>query len=279
MIAILELRLRNGSAPASPVSFHWPRRAAAPITLQPTVPAAGPAACNYSGTGHRPALQVVWASRARAPRLTAEASLGRRAGRLRQAVCTSKGWGLGVRQGIPLSSCWLALLLGSAAGSARAAGTPTLAQVARVHRILTRGPPSTPGGCPHQVTAARREVLPRRTAAAHPPLAEGPGPRRRRHRPHGRHQAGKAPQSLGPFRGLPRHSRQGGRCPVTRTRQARTNSAWPGSLLLPRPQPASQPRQGTRPGSPPDSPHMPAVWSTPEAGLPPRKGECPSRRS
>jgi hypothetical protein len=190
-----------------------------------------------------------------------------------------QGVGAGGRQEIPLSSCWLALLLGSAAGSARAAGTPTLAQATPAHRILTRGLPSTPGRCPHQVTAARREVLPRRTAAAHPPLAEDPGPRRRRHRPHGRHEVGKALQSPGPFRGLPRRSRQGHRCPAARTRQARTNSARPGALLLSRPQPASQPRQGTRPGSPPDSPHMPAAWSTPEAGLPPREGQCPSRHS
>jgi len=260
--------------------------AAAPITVQPTVPAAGPAACNHDNTGYRPALQVVLASRARAPRLTAEASPGRRVGRLRQAVCTSKGWGLGIRQGISLSSCWLVLLLGSAAGSARVAGVPILAQATPVHRILTHGPPSTLGRRSHRVTAARREVLPRRTAAAHPRLAEDLGPRRQQQRrPHGMHQVGKAPQSQRPFRGLPRHSRQGGPCPAARTRQTRTNSARPDSLLLPRAPPASQPRQGTRPGSRPVSPRMPAAtpssaaWSTPEAVLPPRKGGCPSRRS
>ena len=109
-----------------------------------------------------------------------------------------------------------------------------------MRRILTRGPPSTLGGCPHQVTAARREVLPRRTAAAHPLLAEGPGPRRRRHRPHGRHQAGQAPQSPGPFRGLPRHSLQGGRCPAARIRQPCPNSARP-VFPAPASPPARQP--------------------------------------
>ena len=106
-----------------------------------------------------------------------------------------------------------------------------------MHRILTRGPPSTLGRRPHQVTAARREVLPRRTAAAHPPLAEDRGPRRRRHRPHGRHQAGKAPQSPGPFHDLPRHSH---RCPAARTRQACTNSAGP-VFPAPAPPAARQP--------------------------------------
>lgn len=148
--------------------------AAAGITVQPTLPATGPAACNHDGTGHKPALQVVLAFRARAPRLRAEPSPGRRAGRPRQAVCTSKEWGLGGRKGPPSASCWLALLLGSAAGSARAAGIPTLAHATPVHRILTR-PRTTLGSCPHQasryrylVIAASGEVPMRRIAAGHP---------------------------------------------------------------------------------------------------------------
>ena len=267
-------RLLNGSAPASPVSFQWPRRAAAPITVQPTVPAAGPAACNYSGTGHRPALQVVWASRARAPRLTAEASLGRRAGRLRQVVCTSKGWGLGVRQGSPCHHVgWLYCLVPPLDPPApwellpwcrQRECTASLPAARPAPRAGARTRSPQPAGRFSRVAPPRRTRPWRKTLA---PAADGTarmaGTRPARPRsPWGR-------SAIYPGTAARR------RCPAARTRQACTNSAGPRSLLLPHPQPASQPRQGTRPGSPPDSPHMPAAWSTPEAGLPPEKGGMP----
>jgi len=277
----------SGGAPAQDRVTQVPLRlaGAAAITLQPTVPATGPTACNHNGTGRRPALQVVWACRASAPRLSAETSPGRREGRLRQAVRTSKGWGLGGRKGSSLSSCWLVLLLGSAAaGSARAAMTATLAQAAPAHRILTHGMPSAQGSYPLQVTATCKENPPRRTAAEHLPPTERPGPGRRRPRPRGRDGAGQGSLPRGPVRGSPRQSRQSDSFQIARIRQPRGTSAQPGSPLLPRPERASQPRQGTPPGSQSARARMrvdissPAAWSTPEAGLRPRKEGCPSRR-
>lgn len=168
------------------------------------------------------------------------ASPGRWARRLRRVGCTSKGWGLGVREASPLSSCSLALLLGCVAGSARAARDPTLAQAAPGHRILTRGLSSTLGRCPCQVTVARGAVLPRRTAAVQPPLSEDLG-RNLRYRRHGRHQLGKGPLAPGLLRVLSRHSSQGGRCPAVHIRQPGATGARPGSLVMPRPHRDRQP--------------------------------------
>ena len=160
--------------------------------------------------------------------------------RLRQAGCTSKGWGLGVREASPLSSCSLVLLLGSVAGSARAAGTPTLAQAAPGRRILTRGPPSTQGRCQCQVTVARRAVRRHRTAAVQPPLSQDLG-RNLRYHLHGSRWRGKALLAPGLLRVLPRHSSQGGRYRAINLWQMGATSARSGSLPLPRPQRGRQP--------------------------------------
>ena len=86
---------------------------------------------------------------------------------------------------------------------------------------------------------ARRAVLPHRTAAVLP-LSEDLG-RSLRYRLHGRRQADKGLLTLGPVRGLPRHSSRGGRCLAARTRQLGKTSGRPGPLLLPRALCASQP--------------------------------------
>jgi hypothetical protein len=57
-------------------------------------------ACNHSGTGHRPALPVVWASRARAPCLTAEALPGGRDG-CGRLTARARGGGGGPAKGSP----------------------------------------------------------------------------------------------------------------------------------------------------------------------------------
>jgi hypothetical protein len=178
----------------------------APITLQPIVPATRPAACNHSGTGHRPALQVVSASRARAPCLTAEASPGRRAGRLRQAVCTSKGWGRGSGKGSPCHHVgWLYCLV----------------------------PPLDP--------PAPRELLPWRRQhqcttslpAARP--APRAGARARSPRPAGRFSRVAPPRRARPWRKTLAPAAGGGTTPVAGTRSARPRSprgrsaAYPGT--------------------------------------------------
>ena len=260
---------------------------AAAVTLQPTVPAVAPRHVTITARDRQAPLVSCLGLPRQSTATDGLSFAGRRVRRLRQAGLYEQGVGAGGPQRhLPCDDVGWFYCLVPPLGPAARRGTLTLAQAAPTRRVLIPPSARVPGQVPvsgHRSPQGGSRAAHRRGA---PAPAGSLGRRRRRHRLRGRHPAGKGPRHPGPPRGLPRHRRQGGRC-ADRPHPAAPRRPAPGRVscscaALRR---ASQPCRGTRRGVPAGQARMsagtpsPAGWSTPGAGLPPRNGRMPSRRS